>query len=130
MYRRLYRLGRPLAGERTKAETAYEFKQKLVDQIHAIGKKSFVKRLLLSSRNDIELLTDLYQATLFSQDNIQKNDARKALKAWKRLRIRLLIARINAYFTNVILSRVKNLYRRVMSLRAFSAKQPSVFKQN
>ncbi len=116
MVRKLYRQGRSLAGERTRAETVYEFKQKLVDQIHAIGKKSFVKRVLLRSQNDIELLTDLYQATLFSQDNIQKNDVSKALKAWKHLRIRLLIARINAYFTNVILSRAKNFYQHVRRL--------------
>ena len=116
MVRKLYRQGRSLAGERTRAETVYEFKQKILDQINAIAKKSFVKRVLLSSQNDIELLTDLYQGALFSQDNIQKNDVRKALKAWKHLRIRLLIARMNAYFTNVILSRVKNLYRRVWRL--------------
>jgi hypothetical protein len=137
MVRKLYRQARPLAGERTRAETAYEFKQKLVDQINTIARNSMIKRLLLSSQNDIELLTDLYQATLFRQNNIQKNDVRKALKAWKHLRLRLLIARMNAYFTKVILSGLKNLYQRVMSLRAFFAiakhperKQPSVFKQN
>jgi transglutaminase-like putative cysteine protease len=130
MIRKLYRQARPLAGERTRAETAYEFKQKLVDQINTIARNSMIKRLLLSSQNEIELLTDLYQATLFRQNNIQKNDVRKALKAWKHLRLRLLIARMNAYFTKVILSGSKNLYQRVMSLRAFFAKQPSVFKQN
>jgi hypothetical protein len=40
------------------------------------------------------------------------------LKAWKHLRARLLIARMNAYFTNVILSKAKNLYQRALSLRA------------
>jgi len=128
--RKLYRQGRSLAGERTRAETAYEFKQKLLDQMNTIGKKSIVKGLLLSSQNDIESLTDLYQATLFSQNNIQKNDVKKALKAWKHLRIRLLIARINSFIVNRILNKAKNLFRRVISLRALSVKQPSGFKQN
>jgi transglutaminase-like putative cysteine protease len=114
--RKLYRQGRSLAGERTRAETAYEFKQKLVDRMDTTGKKTIIKRLLFRARNDVELLTDLYQATLFRQNDIQKNDVKKALKAWKHLRIRLLIARMNAYYTNVILSSVKNLYQHVMRL--------------
>jgi transglutaminase-like putative cysteine protease len=130
MVRKLYRQARPLAGERTRAETAYEFEQKLVDQINALARNSMIKRLLLSSQKDIELLTDLYQSALFRQKVIQKNDVRKALKAWKHLRLRLLVARMNAYFTKVILSGSKDLHQRVMSLRAFFAKQPSVFKQN
>jgi transglutaminase-like putative cysteine protease len=128
--RKLYRQGRSLAGERTRAETAYEFKQKLVDQMNTMEKKSIVKRLLLSSQNDIESLTDLYQATLFSQNHIQKNDVKKALKAWKHLRVRLLIARMNSFIVNRILNKARNLLRRVMSLRTLSAQQPSVFKQN
>ena len=130
IYRKLYRQGRSLAGERTRAETAREFKLKLVDRMDTTGKKTIIKRLLFRARNDVELLTDLYQATLFSQNNIQKSDVKKALRTWKHLRWRLLMARMNAYFTNAILSRVKNLYLRIMSLRAVFAKQPSVFKQN
>ena len=130
IYRKLYRQGRSLAGERTRAETAREFKLKLVDRMATTGKKTTIKRLLFRARSDVELLTDLYQATLFSQDNIQKSDVKKALRTWKHLRWRLLMARMNAYFTNVVLSRMKNLYLRVMSLRALFAKQPSVFKQN
>jgi len=109
--RKLYRQGRSLAGERTRAETAYEFKQKLVEQMNTMGKKSIVKRLLLSSQNDIESLTDLYQATLFRQNNIQKNDVKKALKAWKHLRVCLLIARMNAFVVDRILNEAKNLFR-------------------
>jgi transglutaminase-like putative cysteine protease len=128
IYRKLYRQGRSLAGERTRAETAREFKLKLVDRMDTTGKKTIIKRLLSRARGDVELLTDLYQATLFSQNNIQKSDVRKALRTWRRLRWRLLMARMNAYFTNAILSRVKNLYLRIMSLRAFFAiaKHPRV----
>jgi transglutaminase-like putative cysteine protease len=95
IYRKLYRLGRPLAGERTRAETAYEFKQKLINSIDAVSKNSVFPKLLSSAQNDIELLTQLYQATLFSHTHVQKNDAKRALNLWKHLRSRLLITRLN-----------------------------------
>ena len=112
IYRKLYRQGRSLAGERTRAETAFEFKQKLVDHMNSIEKYSNRISVPLSSQNDIEVLTDLYQATLFSQNSIYKNDVRQALKAWKHLRLWLLIARMNAFFMNSILNRVTHFYRR------------------
>ncbi|HEX9332522.1 MAG TPA: transglutaminase-like domain-containing protein [Anaerolineales bacterium] len=110
IYRRLYKLGRPLAGELTKAETAYEFMQKLVDKIELTREGSYFTRLLLSAQQDIELLTDLYQATLFSHNNIQKRDARKAFNTWKHLRLRLLIARLNVILRSRIAA-TKNLLR-------------------
>ncbi len=97
MYRRLYRLGRPLAGERTRAETAYEYTRKLVHGIEGIKERSRFKRFFSGARQDVELLTDMYQAALFSYNNMQKNESRKALKTWKRLRPRLLMARLNAF---------------------------------
>ena len=123
IYRKLYRQGRSLAGERTRAETAYEFMQKLISKVNSIHTDPVLKKSMLRDQNNIELLTDLYQATLFRQSNIQKSDTENALKAWKHLRLRLLIARINAYFDNVILSRAKNLYQRGKGL--FSRKQRS-----
>jgi hypothetical protein len=96
MYRRLYRLGRPLAGERTRAETAHEFMQKLVVAIDKVKDHSRFAKLFFSARQDVELLTDLYQDSLFNRTNIQKHEARRALKTWKHLRLRLLIARMSA----------------------------------
>lgn len=130
IYRKLYRQGRSLAGERTRAETAYEFMQRLISKMDVIRQGSVLKKSMRSAQNNIELLTDLYQATLFSQSHIQKSDTKKALMAWKHLRLRLLIARMNAFVVHRILNKAKNLYQRFMSLRALSAKQPSVFKQN
>ena len=94
IYRRLYRLGRPLAGDRTRAETAYEFMQKLVSKIDALRGRSRFPKILLRAQSDIELLTDLYQNTLFSHSNIQKKDVRNALHAWRHLRLRLWWATI------------------------------------
>jgi hypothetical protein len=103
IYRKLYRFGRPLAGERTKAETAYEFMQKLTQQINSISTRSRFAKLFRNAPQDIELLTELYQATLFAHTNIQKQDARKAVNTWKRLRLRLLLARLSNFLHHVIL---------------------------
>lgn len=95
IYHKLYRFGRPLAGERTKAETAYEFMQKLIDKMNMIGARSRFAKLFHNSKQDIESLTELYQAALFAHTDIQKQDTRKAVNTWKRLRLRLLMARLS-----------------------------------
>ena len=123
IYRKLYRQGRSLAGERTKAETPNEFMQKLISKLDSVRQGSALKKSMLSAQNDIELLTDLYQGTLFRQNNVQKEDTKKALRMWKHLRVRLLIARMSSYFNAIILGRAKNLYQRAVSLRALFAKQ-------
>jgi hypothetical protein len=123
IYRKLYRQGRSLAGERTRAETAHEFMQKLISKMDAIRKSSVSKKSMLRAQNNIELLTDLYQATLFRQSHMQKSDIEKALKAWKQLRLRLLITRMNVFVVEVIVSKAKNIYRRVQGL--FNRKQRS-----
>jgi hypothetical protein len=104
IYRKLYRFGRPLAGERTKAETAYEFMQKLVHKMDSISQHSRFAKFFRNAQQEIELMTGMYQDTLFSDNKIRKQDARKAVNTWKRLRLRLLIARLNNSFNHVILS--------------------------
>jgi hypothetical protein len=94
IFRRLYRLGRPLAGERTRAETAYEFMQKLIYKMNTLSEHARLAKIIHPAQDDIRLLTELYQDTLFSHNNIRKNDARKALKMWRHVRWRLAIARI------------------------------------
>jgi transglutaminase-like putative cysteine protease len=94
IYRRLYRLGRPLAGERTKAETAYEFMRKLISSIDATLEHSRFASFFSTARRDVEYLTGLFQDSLFADQMIVKDDARKALQAWKRLRLRLLLVRL------------------------------------
>jgi hypothetical protein len=108
MYRRLYRMGRPLAGERLPAETAHEFMQKLVGKIDNLGNHSYFTKLFSHTQQDIQLLTELYQNSLFRHNDIEKTDSRKALNAWKHLRLRLLIARLSNALNYVILSEAKN----------------------
>jgi transglutaminase-like putative cysteine protease len=105
IYKRLYRLGRPLAGERTKAETAQEFMDKLVQHVMIAKERSRFKRSSSAAGRDIQQLTGLYQDSLFSLNNIQKEDARKALRVWKRLRVRLILARLRVMVSSLALSR-------------------------
>lgn len=102
LYRRLYRLGRPLAGERTRAETAHEFMQKLVTRVNGIKERSRFSNSLADAHKEIALLTDLYQSTLFRDDDIQKRDVLTALSTWKHLRLRLWLTRGIAYVHSMI----------------------------
>jgi hypothetical protein len=95
IYRQLYRVGRPLAGERTKAETAHEFMEKLTNQIHTIRERSRFTKYLFRAPQDVQYLTDVYQDTLFAHHKIDKDDAGTALNTWKHLRVRLMLARLH-----------------------------------
>jgi transglutaminase-like putative cysteine protease len=95
IYRQLYRLGRPLAGERMKAETAYEFMEKLIAEINRIRERSRFSSYLIHAQQDVQYLTDIYQATLFAHRTIEKNDIRTALNTWRRLRLRFWMARLH-----------------------------------
>ena len=118
IYRRLYRLGRPLVGERTKAETAYEFMQKLINKIDTIKSHPYFARLFSNTRQEIELLTNLYQETLFGHNDIQIKHTRTAVNTWKHLRLRLLIAKIYVIASQKV-SNLQAPYRRLLhSLRS------------
>jgi hypothetical protein len=93
IYRSLYRVGRSLAGERTRAETAYEFMGKLIERVSDIREHSRYTNYLLRAPQDVQYLTDMYQDTLFARHTIAKSDARTALNTWQHLRLRLLLAR-------------------------------------
>ena len=100
MYRRLYRLGRPLAGERTRAETAYEFVNRLVARASEINDLPRFAKILSRLQNDALTLTDLYHSTLFVDYPVQKKDAHTAWHTWKYLRWRLLFARLLLFRAN------------------------------
>ena len=102
IYRRLYRLGRPLAGERMNAETAYEFMQKLIYTINVLREHLRFTKHLSGTQQDVLFLTELYQTTLFAQNMISKDDARIALNTWKHLRARLYLARFNHALHRVV----------------------------
>ncbi len=109
IYQRLYGLGRPLAGKYAQAETAYEFTDRLIHKIEETQKSSGLAKLFASTQNDIEQLTNIYYASLFSQHKTEKNDAQTAFNTWRHLRLRLIVARAHVFLTRVIQSGAKNL---------------------
>ena len=94
LYRRLYRLGRPLAGDRTRAETAHEFSDRLINKIKDIAQLRRFAKLFARAQDDVDLLTNLYYLSLFSGQHTQKKDAIRAFNTWKQLRLSLMIARV------------------------------------
>lgn len=109
IYRQLYRLGRPLVGERAKAETAYEFMEKLTGKINTLKEHSRFTNYLSRAQQDVQYLTHLYQYSLFAHHAIEKDDVRTAFHTWKRLRLRLFMAKLINFLDHVILSVTKNL---------------------
>ena len=53
--------------------------QKLTHKLNTIRAHSRFAKLLRNAPQDIELLTELYQATLFAHTNMQKQDTRQAV---------------------------------------------------
>jgi transglutaminase-like putative cysteine protease len=94
IYRRVYRVARPLAGTWTHAETAHEFMQKTIRRFEEMKNKPRLAKTYSNIQKDVKLLTDLYTASLFSRYNVQREDIKIALRTWKRLRWRLFITRV------------------------------------
>ncbi len=103
MYRRFYRLGRLLAGERARAETALEFRQKLLERMHELNNRSPFKTVFAGIEQDVMLLTDYYQEALFRDRTMQKDDVSSLWTIWKRLRLRMSL--LHAYVLTSQLTR-------------------------
>ena len=93
LYRRYYRMGRPLAGVRTRAETASEFTDKLISRLDEID----AHQKSLSPHSQARQLTAMYLLSQFSNHTLQKSDAGIAFALWKRLRKELLLARFKDF---------------------------------
>jgi hypothetical protein len=116
IYRRLYRLGRSLAGERTKAETAHEFMGKLVQAMDSILGHPPHSNYLSTAEQAVRYLTDMYQRSLFAHPAVDRVDVRNALTTWKGLRWRLLLTRLHML--------IKNRFSRQYVRRSMSSVKP------
>jgi transglutaminase-like putative cysteine protease len=101
LYRRYYRMGRPLAGALTRAETASEFTSRLIHSVNEVdgrfGGADISKSIIENARQ----LTALYLLSLFSNHAVEKQDARKAFILWRRLRLQLWLTRLHASFSRI-----------------------------
>jgi transglutaminase-like putative cysteine protease len=94
LYWRYYRIGRPLAGARTRAETALEFTSKLVRKMDEINSQSRVARPF---RSEAQQLTNTYLLSLFSNHSLNRTDVKKSYEVWKRMRRQLWAARLKNF---------------------------------
>jgi len=97
LFQRYYRLGRPLAGELQRAETAYEFTNKLIFKLEDVYIDSN-SSLLINARTVLMQFTKIHQLSLFSNHNVNKDDIRLAFQYWKQLRRYLILSRIRNFF--------------------------------
>lgn len=112
LYQKYYRLGRPLAGKHSRAETAHEFTANLIHEIENIyvdsNHRDFPKYVQASA----DQLTSIYQQSLFSNRAVDKHDARTTYNLWKQLRRDLIVSRI-MNFVQTVNNWVKNKVTRL-----------------
>ncbi len=97
LYQRYYRMGRPLAGARTRAETASEFTSRLIHSVAEIDGRFRPAKTAQPIRENAQQFTALYLLSLFSNHRVEKRDARKAFLLWRRLRLQLWMARLRGH---------------------------------
>ncbi len=112
LYKRFYRSGRPLVGEYTQAETANEFTSKLIHKVDHVWHRFKRLKLAKRTRSNIQQLTDVYQSTLFENHIAQSDDVATAWSLWSRLRIQLLIARINDRVVRLVHTFIRRIKQR------------------
>ncbi len=99
LFQRYYRAGRPLAGTRTRAETASEFTSRLIHTIDDMDERFQRTKQLKTIRVNAQQLTSLYLHSMFSNHMVDRQDASKAFTLWKQLRLQLWIARVQSYLS-------------------------------
>jgi hypothetical protein len=92
IYRRLRRLARPISGLTAKHQTAHAYSFVLKERLSSLATEARLQNWLLPSREEINQLTELYSRCLFASASPTYMDARRAIKVWARLRLRLLLA--------------------------------------
>jgi transglutaminase-like putative cysteine protease len=101
LYQRYYRLGRPLAGTRTRAETASEFTSRLIHAVEENDVRAIRIKSSQSIKEDAQQLTSIYLLSLFSNHRVEKEDAGNAFMLWRRLRLKLWMARLQNYLSKL-----------------------------
>jgi len=76
-----------------KGSTPYQFQLALIDRFR-IEKRSFLRNALLQVETDIEHITNLFIAQVFSQHPPTKKQVNRGIRSWIRLRWRLWLAAI------------------------------------
>ncbi len=94
-------MGRPLAGEYTRAETASEFTSKLIHSIKEVDGRFTGTGNSKSIKENAQQFTTLYLLSLFSNHIVDKKDAGIAFILWRRLRLQLWMAKLYHSFARL-----------------------------
>ena len=96
LYRGLYRLGRNVAGPAPAGagETPSEFAALLRARLKRLSQKRLLRKSFAPAPGELDMLTRLYLRAVYSPRPPRKTEMNQALRAWQRLRWRLLLARV------------------------------------
>jgi transglutaminase-like putative cysteine protease len=94
LYKRLRRLARPVTGYVSRNETAHAYALNLNQHLSAFERFPRLHNWFASSRAEINQLTELFTHSLFAPLTPTRAEANGAIKAWSRLRWRLILANV------------------------------------
>ena len=99
IYRRMERLGGKVTGP-GEAETPYEFSSRLISRLDSISHHGWQSSLLRPAATAVELITQDYVSSTFSAHILPRASMSKAIRIWRGLRVRLLLADFHRILIN------------------------------
>ena len=95
IFRKMEKHGYSIAGGKS-GETPYEFSARLRSRLAEIGKKKKPVSIFKRATIEIELITKLYVQSTFSQHPVERIPVVSVIHAWRRLRLRLMLAGLHS----------------------------------
>ena len=95
IFRKMEKHGYSVAGGKS-GETPYEFSARLKTRLAEIGKIKKPVSIFKSATIEIELITKLYVQSTFSQHPVERKPVVSVIHAWRRLRLRLMLAGLHS----------------------------------
>ena len=111
LYRRLWRDGRLMAVPVRIGDTPYEFGGSFSTHLEGLGRR---KRLLGPAGEDLQELIDLYVRVIYGGQAPEVGEQARAIRAWRRFRWRLWLARLGQRRSNARNRRVRTVLERFL----------------
>jgi hypothetical protein len=73
-----------------------EYGKRLGSRLDQVAGKSWLNKFISLARLEIDLVVRLYNAVVYSQHPVKREDGQSALEAWRRLRWRLWLSRFKS----------------------------------
>ncbi len=98
IFRRMERLGNQVTGSEP-VETPYEFSGRLISTLDFVSRRGWQSRFIHPAVQEVDLITDTYVGVSFSNHPLSKTALTKAIRAWRSLQARLLLAEFHRRIT-------------------------------